>query len=120
MPEGLFCDFAFRVEQSGKTKTIELPGGRTISIFPGVEWTITNLDNENQQTFRIPGSFHTSTLENGNVEVVATGRNILGDPVEHFLVLVIGRWSFTVDPLGNVVQPLQGTGQRVDICELLA
>jgi len=119
IPAGVFCDFAFRVEPSGKAKAIELPGGRMIFLSPGLTWTFTNLDNSKQESFRIPGAFHVDTLDNGDVETVVTGRNILGDPVAG-LVLVIGRFSFVFDAAGNLIQPLQGTGREVGICKLLA
>jgi hypothetical protein len=72
LPAGAFCDFAIRDEGSQKEKTIELPGGRTLLIFPGAVATLTNLSNGNQETFRIPGSFHITTQANGNVEIVFT------------------------------------------------
>jgi hypothetical protein len=118
IPAGVFCDFAFRIEPSGKAKAIELPGGRMIFLSPGLTWTITNLDNLKQETFRIPGAFHVDTLDNGDVETVVTGRNILGDPVAG-LVLAIGRFSFVFDAAGNLIQPLQGTGRQIGICDLL-
>jgi hypothetical protein len=118
IPAGVFCDFAFRVEPDGKAKAIELPGERMIFLSPGLTWTLTNLENLNQETFRIPGAFHVDTLENGDVETVVTGRNILGDPVAG-LVLAMGRFSFVFDATGNLIQPLQGTGRLLDICELL-
>jgi hypothetical protein len=119
IPAGVFCDFALRVEPSGKVKTIELPGGRTIFISPGFAWTFTNLDTGKREAFRIPGSFHQTILENGDVETVVTGRNILGDPIAG-LVLAIGRFSFVFDAEGNLIQPLQGTGRLIDICEVMA
>jgi hypothetical protein len=119
IPAGVFCDFAFRVEPAGKAKALALPGERMIFLSPGLTWTMTNLDNLRQVTFRIPGAFHVETLENGDVETVVTGRNILGDPVAG-LVLAVGRFSFVFDASGNLIQPLQGTGRLVDICGLLA
>jgi hypothetical protein len=119
IPAGVFCDFAFRVEPGGKAKTIELPGGRRIFISPGFTWTFTNLDTGKRETFRIPGAFHQTILENGDVETVVTGRSILGDPIAG-LVLTIGRFSFVFDAEGNLIQPLQGTGRLIDVCEVLA
>jgi hypothetical protein len=120
--EGLFCDFAIRVEGAEKQKTISLPGDRTLLIFPGAVTTYTNLSNGTQETFRIPGSFHITTLENGDVEVVFTGRNIIGQPLPfepRFLVLAIGTFTFVTNSQGDIVQQLQGSGQLIDICELL-
>ncbi len=114
------CDFPIRVVLSGKAKTIELPGGRTIFTSPGLKATLTNLNNENQKTVGITGALHQRILQNGDVETVATGRSILFEPIVAGLVLAIGRFSFVFDEEGNLVQPLQGKGQLIDVCELLA
>jgi hypothetical protein len=120
-PAGAFCDFAFRIEGSEKEKTIELPGDRTLLIFPGAIATITNLSNGNQETFRIPGAIHITTLENGDVEIVFTGPNLIGQPFEpRFLVIAIGTFTYVFDSQGNLVQPLQGSGQLIDVCALLS
>jgi hypothetical protein len=117
--EGL-CDFPVRFEVSGKGKTIELPGGRKIMTSPGLFATLTNVNKpENQMTLNITGAFHETTLENGNVETVVTGRNLLFDPEAGF-VLAIGKFSYVFDEEGNLVQPLSGEGQQIDICEALA
>lgn len=39
------CEFPFSLEFSGKAKTIELPNGGFIFTSPGLDVTITNLDN---------------------------------------------------------------------------
>jgi hypothetical protein len=119
IPAGVFCDFAFRVEPAGKAKAIALPGERMIFLSPGLTWTLTNLDTQKQVTFRVPGAFHVDTLENGDLVTVVTGRNILGDPIAG-LVLAMGRFSFVFDASGTLIQPLQGTGRLVDVCEVLS
>lgn len=48
-----------------------------------------------------------------------TGRNFAIDPVAGTTV-VIGRFSFVFDAEGNLVQPQEGNGQRIDVCELLS
>jgi hypothetical protein len=53
------------------------------------------------------------------VETVATGRNLLGDP-DAGLVIAIGDFSFVFDAKGNLIQPLTGEGQLIDVCEALA
>jgi hypothetical protein len=113
-----FCAFAILFEVRGKAKTIELPGGRTISTGPGLTLTMTNLDNENQETLGITGAFHQDTLANGDLVTVATGRNLLFDPFAG-IVLTMGRFTFVFDAEGNLIQPLQGTGRQIDVCELL-
>jgi hypothetical protein len=119
------CDFPILYELSGKAKLITLPGGRFITTAPDQYATLTpilpngDLDLAHQQRINITGSFHQSTDEEGNVVTVATGRNILGDPEARF-VLAIGNFSYVFDADNNLVQPLQGEGQLIDICELLS
>lgn len=118
-----FCEFPIQVVLSGKTKTKDLPGGRKIITSPGLKVTLTNLNNGNQQRLNISGAEHQRTLENGDVEHVLTGRGAVFDPFVPGLqgfFLLIGRFSFVVDAEGNTVQPLQGTGQQIDLCQLLA
>jgi hypothetical protein len=115
-----FCGFPIEVVLSGKAKTIELPGGRTLMTAPGLTVTLTNPANGNQETLNITGAGHQRVLENGDVETVSTGRNALFAPAVPGLVLIIGRFSFVLDADGNLVQPLEGTGQLIDLCELLA
>jgi hypothetical protein len=69
-------------------------------------------------TLNITGVFHQTTLENGDVQTVSTGRSILGDPEAGF-VLAIGNFSFVFNEKGKLVQPLSGEGRLIDICELL-
>ena len=119
------CPFRVLIELSGKGKTIEL-GERTILTSPGLTATLTNLDDPanqetltNQETLSITGAFHQTVLENGDVKTVVTGRNILFDPEAGF-VLAIGRFSYVFDQAGNLVQPLAGEGQLIDLCDLLS
>ena len=113
--------FCVEVVLSGKAKTIELAGGRTIITAPGLTVTLTNPANGNQETLNITGALHQRTLENGNVEIVSTGRSALFAPTVPGLVLVIGRFSYVVDATGELlVQPLEGDGQLIDVCALLA
>ena len=117
------CDFPFTLELSGKGKTIELPGGKGLILTsPGLDATITRgpLDDPvAQETFNITGSIHQTTLENGDVETVLTGRNFAIDP-DAGTVVAIGRFSFVFDAEGNLVQSLTGEGQLIDVCEALS
>ncbi len=113
------CSFPMQVVISGKTKTIEQGNGGIIVTSPGAFATITNLANMEQATFNITGSVHQSTSENGDVVTVMTGRNFAIDP-EAGTTVVIGRFSFVFDAEGNLIQPQTGTGQRIDVCELLS
>jgi hypothetical protein len=113
------CEFPFSLDLSGKGKTIELPDGSLILTSAGLDVTITNLDNDKQASFNITGSVHQSTLENGDVKTVLTGRNFAIDPVAG-TVVTIGRFSYVFDAEGNLVQPQMGNGQRIDVCALLS
>ena len=112
------CDFPIRFELSGKGQTLALPGDRFIFTSPGLTATLTNLDTGTQETFNITGAFHQSTLENGDVVTVSTGRSILGDPEAGFVV-AIGNFSYVFDEKGKLVQPLSGEGQLIDVCDAL-
>jgi hypothetical protein len=116
---GELCAFRVLGEFSGKMGTIELPDGGTIFTFPGLSVTLTNLDNvENQVTLSVTGSFHNATLENGNVQTVFTGRNLIFQPQLGF-VLAIREFTSVFDAENNVVEPLSGEGQLIDVCGLL-
>jgi hypothetical protein len=118
------CEFPVGVQFSGRTKDIDVPDlpgkERTISIFPTLTVTLTNVNEpENQVTLNATGSSHQTTLENGDVVTVVTGLNVLGDPEAGF-VLAKGNFSFVFDEEGNLIQSLEGEGQLTDICGLLS
>lgn len=113
------CDFPIRFAVDGKAQELVLPGGRFIYTSPGLTATLTNLSTGKQVTLSITGAFHQTTLANGDVVTEATGRNLLGDPQAGF-VLAIGDYSYVFDKKGNLVQPLTGEGQLVDVCGLLS
>ena len=114
------CAFPVRLEQDGKAATITLPGGRFIFTSPGLQATLTNLNDPTKSiTLNITGALHQSTDQNGDMVTIATGRNLLGDPDAGF-VLAIGSFSFKFDASGNPVQPLAGTGQLIKVCPLIS
>ena len=116
-----FCPFDVLVEATdGKLKTITLPGGRTIITAPGYEITLTNLDNQRQKTFSATGAFHYETLESGEIQLVVTGRNLLGAPGGG-LTLTIGRLTLVLDEGSGLFLPVgEATGRVIDLCALLA
>jgi hypothetical protein len=109
------------VSESGKAKTITLSDNRFIFTSPGLSLTLTNLSDPTKSvTLSVTGAFHQSQ-QNGNVVTVATGRNLLGDPDAGF-VLAIGTFSFVFDTSvpPNLVQPLMGRGQLINVCDLIS
>jgi hypothetical protein len=119
VPAGGACAFPIEYVLTGKAKTISLPGDRTIVTAPGQDLTVTNQTNGRSVTLNITGSFHVTTLPDGDVVTVATGRNALLDPVAGF-VLTEGTFTYAFDARGNLIAPLSGTGRRTDICALVA
>jgi hypothetical protein len=112
------CDFPFRLDFSGKAKTIDRPGDVFIFTSPDLNVTVTNLENGKQATFNITGTLEQTTLANGDVVTVARGRNFLIDP-EAGTVIAIGDFSFVFNAKGELIQPLEGEGQLIDVCAAL-
>lgn len=114
---GMACVFGVNIFAQGKAKTITLPGGRTVITSPGLHATVTNLDDPSKQlkNVSVTGSSHTMTRPDGSTVVVFTGRNLNFDPVAGF-VIAIGRFSIVFDSNGNLMQPLKGNGQLIDVC----
>jgi hypothetical protein len=116
---GVLCTFPIEISGTGKAKTIKLPGDRFIFTSPGLYITVTNLDDPSKQvTLNVTGAFHQTTEQDGSVVTVSTGRSLLDDPQAGF-VLAIGNFSFVFDADGNLIQPLQGQGQLIDVCAMI-
>jgi hypothetical protein len=118
--EGI-CAFPVLVELRGKAKAIALPGGSTLFTSPGLTATLTNLDDPSkQETLGITGAIRETALENGDVELVFTGRNLIidFDPVAGF-VITAGQFSVAFDAGFNVTRPLSGNGRVINVCTLL-
>jgi hypothetical protein len=117
---GDICPFAVEIEFQGKTATVQLPNGTriaTISTFPTLTATVTNLDTGEQVDLNIPGP--TQLLATG--EAVFVGPSLVirspefGDNTKA-LVYVTGRYTF----LPGREPPFSGVGTLTDICALLA
>ena len=117
------CPFPMLAELSGKSKVKELPGGRTLGIAPGLRVTLTNLEEPtNQVSYIITGTFLQTELDNGNLFVVARGRNIVFGP-EVGMFLTTGRFTFSAFDAGGIPLALTrptGKGRLVDVCATLA
>ena len=119
----LGCDFDVRVVVTGKSKTITLPNGGTITTAPAQNATITNQETGKSATFNVTGvRFDSPAGADGIVYSVITGRNLAFDPAGTFLN--IGRFTFAIDTTTGeqfpIVQPQQGKGQAIDVCALLS
>jgi len=114
------CAFDIRISFSGKAGTIQFPGGRTIITSPKLSATVTNLSDPTKNvTLSITGAFHQS-VQNGQLIRVLTGRNLVFNPLDG-IVLTIGTFTSVFnDPNGNPILPLNGKGQIIDICNLIA
>jgi hypothetical protein len=114
------CDFAVDAEVSGKTKFIELPGGRFIATSPGARITLTNEEEPTHHvTYVITGALHGKDLESGDLLLVVTGRNLLFDP-SYGMLLTIGHFSQVVDLEAETATPPEGKGRVIDVCQRLA
>ena len=117
---GLACAFGVHIlSEQGKGKMIGLPGNRLIVTSPGLKATVTNLsDLSKQVSLNITGATHQTREPDGSTVLVFTGRNLNLDPVAGF-VLAIGHFSIVFDAAGNLIQPLKGTGQLIDVCAMI-
>lgn len=118
---GEACPFPVSIEVSGKEKVIFLPGGRITVASPGLSATFTNLNTGQQETLSIAGSIRVTFLENGDAELVFTGRNFLEgfDLPLPFLALTVAKLSMTLDPAGNYVEQPSGSAKVINICSLI-
>jgi len=114
------CSFPVLLEVDGKGKTIELPNGTFLATSPGLNATLTNPETGAQETYNVTGSVRTTTDPvSGDVVTELRGRNLAIDPQAGFVV-VAGNYSFAFDANGNLIEPLSGNGQLIDVCEALA
>lgn len=114
------CKFPIVVIPRGKSKTITLPGNRTLFIAPGQEVEIVNgLDASKRYAQTVTGTFHQFIDANGSVITRSTGRSLLGDPTTG-LVFVTGNFEYVFDANGTLIKPLTGTERMVDACALIA
>lgn len=128
IPTGTFAvpcpDSELSVAAAGKYAVIELPGGRTKTIWPGVNITVTGESGESVTFEGTSGLTHTTPLSDGNQLFTATGRNFItvpdanGHPVGVFFT--IGTVSWILDENNQEVGDMfTGTGRVMDLCALL-
>ena len=125
---GAPTSFGVQIDVVGKGKTLALPPSsedpdRFIFTSPGTKVTLTNLESEEEISFNISGSTHREMLPGGGWVDTYVGRNLLGDPEindgEPGLVVVAGHFTATYNAAGEVVEPLSGTGQIINVIDAL-
>jgi hypothetical protein len=117
---GVVCDFPVDLLLSGKSKVIEHRAG-SIRLSPGLHVIVVNrAQPEKRVRLSITGASHVSTLPDGTVKTVFTGRNLNFDPEAGF-VLAVGRFSIvkSADD-ATVLQPLAGQGRLLPVCPMIA
>ena len=120
------CGFDVEIHIVGKTKTIDLGDGRFIVPAPGQEATLRATASDETVEYVVTGIFFQQVLEDGSVEVTATGRNILirppnaPTPPDTGIFLTTGNFNFAVDENGDELRPFAGSGSVVNICDILA
>jgi hypothetical protein len=113
------CGFPTEAVLGGKSKVLDLPGGRLAITSPGFDVTLTNTASGRTHFFNATGVTRFSSLPNGDIEIVFTGHNLIA--VEGRFLYTVGRFTEAVNPAtGATVEPLQGHGLVQDVCDLLS
>lgn len=113
-PAGTLCQFPLQIEFSGKSKVLERDG-YVIITGPRNVLVLTNAATGASATVRLGGIFKDADLGGGRTATVATGRNFVGTR-NAGLVLLVGRFEFTLDAGFNLIGDYEGRGQIIDLC----
>jgi hypothetical protein len=114
------CDFDVGFVAQGKFKVLQVGDRKTITVGPGQSATLTNLEDPSRSvTLNITGSFHVTELADGSLVFVVKGRNLLWGGTLPKLTLAIGDFTFTLNPDFSEKEPLEGKGQKIDVCAMI-
>ena len=120
IPANAGCNFPVHWTGTGKSSIITLPGDRLMINAPQQTTVVTNLDDPSKSvTLNVTGAIHASFGPQGEVMVVATGRNLLADPIANTMVLTIGTFNYIFDPTTGAQIGLSGEGQLIDVCAMI-
>jgi hypothetical protein len=122
IPANAGCDFPVNWTGTGKSSFITLPGDRALVTAPKQTTVVTNLaDPSKSVTLHVEGVLHGTFGPQGELIIVATGRNLLADPIANVMVLTIGTFEYIFDlnTGAPVLSDLSGEGQVIDICALI-
>jgi hypothetical protein len=123
---GDFCGFETSIVVTGKEKVIEKGGGLSYYISPGQKATVTNTETGENVTVNITGSFRDQVQENGDIQSVLRGRNLIFGPGIDGILLTIGRATATFtapteqEPDGTATITSGPQGRLVNLCDQLA
>ena len=123
---GDFCGFETSIVVSGKEKVIDKGDGLIYYIGPGQRATVTNTETGESVTVNIAGSFRDQVQENGDIQSVLRGRNLIFGPGVEGLLLTTGRATATFtlptqqEPLGTATITSGPQGRLVNLCDQLA
>jgi hypothetical protein len=123
---GTFCDFETSIVVSGKQKAIEKGDGVVILTAPAEHATVTNTATGESVTVNITGSFRDQVQENGDIQSVLRGRNLIFGPGIDGILLTIGRATATFtapteqEPFGTVSLTSGPQGRLINLCDQLA
>ena len=126
-------DFDAKVQLSGKTGELRLPGDRTVFTGPNLRVTLTGPSGKTV-SYVITGATHVTTLSDGSFDVTATGSNIIivpyvpDDPATTDVVeghsaglfFTRGTMSWKLNSDGSEKELFSGKGTVTDVCALLA
>jgi hypothetical protein len=116
------CNFPVNWTGTGKSSIITLPGDRVIVTGPKQTTVVTNLDDPSKSVaLQVGGVIHASFGPQGEVFIVALGRNLIADPAANIMVLAIGTFKYILDPITGepVLTDLSGEGQLFDVCVMI-
>lgn len=126
-PGGLDGNCSFDVTwtlESGKVKTIYLPGNREINISPNFKVTVARVGYlDKSVTLNVSGAVHAETNGTTATSVVATGRNLLRVPGMG-MVLTVGRIDLLLVASGGlqsyqIANPTANHAKIIDVCAMI-
>jgi hypothetical protein len=115
------CSFDVLSHITGKEGVKFLPGGSVLFTAATLSTTLTNLsDLTKSVTLSSFGPVEVGPVQNGTITIRWSGRNLVGFPSPLGFRLMIGTFTAVIDAnTGQLLQGPTGTGQNIDVCELI-
>ena len=115
------CSFDVSNHVTGKEGVIFLPGGGVLFTGPTISSTLTNLsDTTKSVTLSNGGTTEVGPVQNGTITLRTSGRSLVGFPSPVGFRFLIGDFTLVIDAnTGQLLQGPTGTGQNIDVCQLL-